>query len=137
MSKELLILDKPILFYDGDCGFCQRSVQFIIEHEKSPLYNFAPLQGEAAVNHLPKALTEDLDSLVILSGNTIYTKSDAVLFIANSLVFPYSLAKIGKVIPVRIRNQMYKLVARNRFKLSKVSKTCVIPSDEERLRFIK
>lgn len=130
-------MNGPILFYDGDCGFCQKSVQFILNHEKEPLLRFAPLQGEYALKYLPKDLTNDLDSLVILQDQKIYTKSDAVLLIVKSLGFPYSLAKVGKIIPLSVRDLLYKLVARNRFKLSKASKTCAIPTIEERLRFIK
>lgn len=130
-------MNKPILFYDGDCGFCQNSVQFILKHESEALLNFAPLQGDYALQHLPKELTDDLNSLVILDNQQIYTKSNAALFVAQSLSFPYSLAKIGKCIPLTVRDGLYKLVARNRFKLSKGSKTCKIPTENERLRFIK
>lgn len=130
-------MNRPILFYDGDCGFCQNSVQFILQHEKEHKLIFAPLQGDYASKHLPQELTNDLNSLVILDNRKIYTKSNAALFVADSLSFPYSLAKMGKFVPLIIRDGMYKLIAQNRFKLSKGSKTCKIPTADERLRFIK
>lgn len=131
------LLENPVLFYDGDCGFCQGSVQFILKHEKQALLKFAPLQGEFAKQHLPKQLTQDLNSLVVLSEGKLYIQSDAILFVAQTLAFPYSLAKIGKVLPANVRNKMYKVVAQNRFKLSKMSKSCKIPTTSERLRFVK
>lgn len=106
-------------------------------NEQQEILKFAPLQGEFAKQHLPQALTQDLNSLVILSGEMLYIQSDAVIFVAENLAFPYSLAKIGKIIPSTFRNALYKVIAQNRFKLSKHSKSCKIPSDEERLRFIK
>lgn len=130
-------MENPVLFYDGDCGFCQGSVQFILKHEKKALLHFAPLQGEFAKQQLPQRLIQDLNSLVILSEGKLYTQSDAVLFVAQTLAFPYSLAKIGKVIPVIVRNALYKVIAQNRFKLSKMSKSCKLPTSAERLRFVK
>lgn len=128
--------DSPILFYDGDCGFCQNSVQFFLKHEKNHHFLFASLQGSTGKEQLPEYLTRNLDSLVVKQGETILTESDAVIFIAKNLSFPYSLAKIGKYVPKRLRNGIYRMVARNRHKLSKTSESCRLLSKNERLRFL-
>ncbi|GEK35259.1 thiol-disulfide oxidoreductase DCC family protein [Kurthia sibirica] len=130
-------MDNPILFYDGDCGFCQRSVQLIIDNEKVPCFYFAPLQGDFAAQQLPTSLTTDLNSLVVLYKQQLYTQSDAMLLIVSFLSLPYSLAKIGKLMPRTIRNKAYTIVAQNRQKLSSYSKSCKLPTLEERARFIK
>lgn len=130
-------MNQPILFYDGTCGFCQWSVQLVLEHEKLPTFYFASLQSDFAKKHLPKALTKDLNSVVVLDNQRIFTQSDAVIKVASTLSFPYSLAKIGQFIPKSVRNTLYQLVAQNRQKLSPVSKKCRILTKEERMRFIE
>jgi len=132
----MIVKDSPILFYDGECGFCQNSVQFFLKHEKNHQFLFASLQGSTGKEQLPEYLTKDLDSLVVKRGEAILTESDAVFFIAENLSFPYSLAKIGKYVPKRLRNGIYRMIAQNRHKLSKSSESCRLLSKDERLRFL-
>ena len=115
-------MNQPILFYDGTCGFCQWSVQLVLEHEKLPTFYFASLQSDFAKKHLPEALTKDLNSVVVLDNQRIFTQSDAVIKVASTLSFPYSLAKIGQFIPKSVRNTLYQLVVKNRKKLIKMTK---------------
>lgn len=129
-------MSRPILFYDGDCGFCSSAVQFILDHETSESFLFAPLQGELAAQELPGMLVKDLNTVVVKHQNVIYTKSQAIFFVASYLKKPYRFMHFGKYIPKAFSNQLYDIVAKNRYSLSRVSKTCKIPSENERKRFI-
>ncbi|HWI48610.1 MAG TPA: DCC1-like thiol-disulfide oxidoreductase family protein [Rummeliibacillus sp.] len=125
-----------ILFYDGDCGFCQKSVQFILKHEKKPIFKFAPLQGEVAAKLLPANITQNLDSVVVYQDGKMLTESNAVLFIVRNLNFPFLFFFIFKVIPSPIRDYFYLIISRNRYKLTNSSNKCKIPDENVRKRFL-
>lgn len=129
-------MGKPILFYDGECGFCSATVQFILEHEAHECFLFTPLQGELAARELPKELVTDLNTFVVKHDDVLYTKAQAFFFVARYLNKPYCYMQFGRYIPLVISNSIYDILAKNRDSLSKVSKMCTIPSEQERKRFI-
>ncbi|WP_010300517.1 thiol-disulfide oxidoreductase DCC family protein [Kurthia senegalensis] len=129
-------MDKPILFYDGACGFCNRSVQFILDHERTDELHFASLQSDFAKQSLPQEHWENLDSIVVLDGNHIYTKAKAVFFIANYLKIPFRWAYAGKYLPEWPFNKAYEFLAKNRYSLSQSRKSCQLLSQKQRKRFI-
>ncbi|MBM7698195.1 thiol-disulfide oxidoreductase DCC family protein [Kurthia huakuii] len=129
-------MGKPILFYDGDCGFCSAAVQFILDHEANECFLFTPLQGELAARELPTKLVKDLNTFVVKHDHVLYTKAQAVFFVARYLNKPYCYMHFGRYVPIALSNRIYDIVAKNRDSLSKVSKMCKIPSEQERKRFI-
>ncbi|WP_102691750.1 thiol-disulfide oxidoreductase DCC family protein [Rummeliibacillus pycnus] len=128
---------NSILFYDGDCGFCQRSVQFVLKHEREPVFNFAPLQGKVATKLLPVNLTQNLDTIVVYQEGKMLTESSAILFIAKNLNFPYLFLIIFKVIPTPIRDYFYRIISRNRYKFTYSRNICKIPKENVRKRFLE
>lgn len=125
-----------ILFYDGNCGFCQQSVQFVLKHEQNHSLNFASLQGETAAKLLPKNLLQNLDSVVVYQKGKILTESDAVLFLVRKLKFPFKVLLIFKLLPVSIRNYFYRIIAMNRYKFTKPGRICKLPEENHRKRFL-
>ncbi|MGE7624117.1 thiol-disulfide oxidoreductase DCC family protein [Viridibacillus sp. NPDC096237] len=125
-----------ILFYDGNCGFCQWTVQFVLKHERNHDIFFAPLQGETARNTLSPNLTKKLDSVVVKGPSGIMTETEAVFFLLSYLKAPFSLLSIFKLIPLFVRNPIYRLIARNRHKLMKAPVSCHLPSLDERKRLL-
>lgn len=126
----------PIVFYDGDCGFCNRSVQFILKNEKNQELHFAALQSQFAVDffechQFPKP---DLSTFYYWSGSELFSKSTAALHILNQLKNRFQLLKIGYILPKNIRDKMYDFIANRRHKIS--NGFCVIPSVENKKRFI-
>lgn len=124
---------RPLLFYDGSCGLCDRSVQFVIEHDKKKLFLFAPLQGETAKKVL--AGVEQLpDSLVLVEHyNTPHQK---IYFMAKGAfrvawLLGGWLAPLGLLsfLPGVLFDWMYRLVAKYRHAFFKES--CVIIKDRE------
>ncbi|MEO7962520.1 MAG: DCC1-like thiol-disulfide oxidoreductase family protein, partial [Gemmatimonadaceae bacterium] len=84
--SALLAEHGEILLYDGVCGLCDSSVQFILQHDRSRTMRFATLQGEigqAAMAEFPAL--RDVDSVVLLQANGATTKSTAVLHVARYL----------------------------------------------------
>jgi predicted DCC family thiol-disulfide oxidoreductase YuxK len=122
--------DGPIILFDGACGFCSRTVVFVVERDRHARFRFAPLQsnvGQAALRSagLP---TDDLDTVVLLDDGKVYTKSTASLKIAGGLRMPWRLLKLLLVVPRPIRDAVYDIVARNRHRILPGQDRCLIPA---------
>ncbi len=129
-------MEKKLIFYDGDCGFCNSAVQFILKYEKSPELYFSPLQSEFARDFLSKRGIEihDLSTFYFWDGKAISARSTAALKLAKFLRFPINLLQIGWVMPRFIRDSIYRLISKYRKKI--IGTYCVILSIDQKKRFI-
>lgn len=130
--------DKFIVFYDGECGFCNHWVQWILERDKKDKFLFSSLQSEFGQKFLNERNLPNkvFDTLYLWKPESFYlSKYQAILRIASELGGVYSLANIGKILPDFIGNQFYNLVSRNRKKLAE--NQCFLPSAEQRKKFIE
>jgi predicted DCC family thiol-disulfide oxidoreductase YuxK len=130
----------PVLYYDGSCGFCDATVQFVLRHERSRTLRFATLQGAHAAELLRhnKELAK-VDSVIWLEGDqqpVALVRSDAVLRIAQYLGFPWSLLLVGRVVPRVLRDRLYDVVARHRKRMMRTPAACDIPTPSVRARFL-
>ena len=128
---------RPILFYDGVCGLCNRAVDFVLVRAASDLFLFAPLQGETARERLSAEDTKTIDSIVLLEGRLSYRRSAAVVRVLWRLGGVWKLlAGLLWLIPSPLRDVGYKLVARTRYRLFGKKETCRLPTADERSRFL-
>jgi predicted DCC family thiol-disulfide oxidoreductase YuxK len=128
---------NPILFFDGVCNLCNTSVQFIIKRDKKKVFLFASLQSDVAKNILlHKKYKINMDTIVLFYKDKIYTKSDAALLIFRLLGFPYNILFPLIIIPRIIRNFVYDLIAKNRYKWFGKKDFCMIPKQKYLERFI-
>ena len=129
------VTKNKILFYDGDCGFCNSSVQFVLKNRKHNHIYFATLQSELAKTTLgKKGITIELDTLYYLKNNIVYNKSSAGLQISKELKLPYSIISILYFVPKFIRDFFYIQIAKRRHKIG--SNFCVLPNEAEKSLFI-
>lgn len=128
----------PIIFFDGVCNLCNASVDLVVRYDKNHRFKFASLQSGIAKELLPDSgiNLDVLESFVLYNKGQIIQKSNAVLSIAWTLGFPFSLLFIFKLIPRFLRNYVYDLIARNRYKWFGQKQSCRVPTAEERDRFI-
>lgn len=131
--------NKPVILFDGVCNLCNGSVQFVIKHDKAARYSFASLQSETGREllqqyHLP--LT-DFNSFVLIKDGRAFTKSSAALMVAKDLTGWVQLLYGFIIVPVFIRDAVYNLVARNRYKWFGKKETCMLPSPALQSRFLK
>jgi predicted DCC family thiol-disulfide oxidoreductase YuxK len=130
---------KTFLFYDGDCALCNKSVQFVIDHEKETQHPilFCSLQSTYAKQVLEKHNYNfnQLSTLVLLVDDNVLYKSTAALELSNFLKTPYNWFIILKIIPRFIRDRAYNFIAKNRKRLIKNS-FCYVPSPKLKGRFI-
>lgn len=126
-----------IILFDGECNFCNESIQFIMRREKNAHYQFASIQGDVGQELLKKFhVPENLDSLILVEDNKCYYKSSAALRICKHLKGGWSLLPSLLIIPTPLRDAFYDLVAKNRYKWFGNTENCEIPLAEKRKRFL-
>lgn len=120
--------DYTVIF-DNKCLFCSSAVRFLIKHDKKNFLWFADSNAEIVQKNVPdpKQLKH---SILFYMNNVFYKESTAVLKIFRILPFPYSLLYTLIIIPSPLRDLVYKIVARIRYKISELFKRpCYISSD--------
>ena len=132
-----------VLLYDGLCGFCDRTVQFILARDPGGSMMFAPLQGEFAVGILQRhPELREVDSLILVENRNgasdarVSVRSEAMLGIANYLGGAWRAAMIMKVLPSFLRDLGYDLFARHRYRIFGRFDSCPIPDAGVRARFL-
>ncbi len=131
-----------VLLYDGTCGFCAASVQFILRHESQSTLQFAPLQGRWAAGLRGRhPELEGVDSMVWVDGagtprESVQIRSRAVLKAAGYLGSLWGLARIGWLVPVGVADCVYDFVARHRHAILRAPEMCYVPAADVRTRFL-
>lgn len=128
---------RPVLFFDGVCGLCNRFVDFVLRHDRQHRLFLAPLQGTTAAAELPDEVIHELDTVVFLDKQRWQIRSSAVVRILWQLggiwLIPGTLLWL---IPRPLRDVAYRLIAKNRYRLFGRHETCRIPTAAERSRFL-
>ena len=125
-----------VIFFDGYCGLCNGFVDFMMRVDKKAIFKFSPLQSDFAKQHAQPADIEHLKSVVILIDGKTYRKAEGVLKAVSLLGGVWKSSLVLSVLPNKILNVGYDLVAENRYSLFGKRETCRLPSPEERSRFI-
>jgi predicted DCC family thiol-disulfide oxidoreductase YuxK len=138
LSVTLAVMSHPIILFDGICNFCEGTVKFVLQRDKHDVFRFASLQSEIGQQYLQQfgLSTTDLDTFVLVEGNTYTTRSTAGLRVLRHLPFPWNMAYVFIILPGFIRDTVYKLVARNRYKIWGKKDECMLPTPEMRAKFI-
>ena len=132
---------RPIILFDGVCNLCNSAVQWVIERDKEERFYFASLQSDAARQELEELMgAEEIDalpdSIVLLDSEGVHTRSAAALRIARALGSRYALLRLGVVLPRPIRDAVYDLIARNRYRWFGRRDTCMTQTPDLATRFI-
>ena len=135
---------RAIVLYDGLCGMCDRSVQWLLKHDRRGELLFAPLQGETAQPYLQAARGmngTDLDTMVLVERNesgdeSISVRSRAWFRIIQRLGLPWSLLGALRVLPGPVAEALYRFVSRNRTRWFGKLDACRVPDAVARRRFL-
>lgn len=133
-----------IILFDGVCNLCNGTVVFIIKRDKKNVFKFATLQSEIAhdlvisfaSNEKDKESSNALDSIILLDNGKKYTKSSAALRIAKHLSGAYPLLYGLMIIPKFLRDWVYSIIAKNRYKWFGKKESCMIPTPELQKKFL-
>jgi predicted DCC family thiol-disulfide oxidoreductase YuxK len=132
-------MDHPVLLFDGECNLCNGAVQFVIKRDPDAVFRFASLQSDAGQailerHDLPK---EDFDTMVYLEGDEVWTKSTAALRILRRLGGVWGVAYSFIVIPRPVRDAVYAVIVRNRYRWFGKRDECMVPTPDLRARFLE
>ena len=128
---------RSIVLFDGVCNFCSDSVNFIIRHDTSNKFVFAPLQSEKGLELRAKYGIEDnIDSIVLIEDDRAFTRSTGALRIAKRLGGIWAVAYALIIIPRPIRDYFYELFAKYRYRWFGKKDECMLPTPEIRARFL-
>jgi predicted DCC family thiol-disulfide oxidoreductase YuxK len=125
-----------LLVFDGYCMLCNRFVQRILKMDTTKKFTFSTLQG------LPVAIDQSglqssiQDSISYLRNNTWFQKSTAVLYIYQDLFGRFHWSQIAWLCPKLLRDLIYDLIAKHRYKWFGKNESCYLPLPEDRTRFI-
>ncbi len=127
-----------IILFDGVCNLCNDSVKLVIKHDKKDLFRFTALQSDAGVLMVTKhgIDTSKTDSILLIDQDKIYAKSTAALKVARHLSGGYPLLYGFMIVPNFIRNWVYDIIAKNRYKWFGRKDSCMIPTAELKKKFL-
>lgn len=129
---------RPIILFDAECVLCSTNAQFVLKHDKSARFRLASMQGETGAMLYRRHGMDPSDplSLLVVDGDRIRQDSDAVLAIYTAIGPPWSLLRLLRIVPAFVRDPVYRLVARNRYRLFGKRSTCWMPPREFADRFL-
>lgn len=127
--------EEQIVFYDGDCGFCNRTVQWILDKEKSPIIHFSAIQSPFAQRFLNgKGVMPDLSTVYFFSDGQLFSESAAAFQLCLFLRNPYRALRFFRLLPRSLTNAVYRGIAKRRHRMAKGY--CVAPTPAQKDRFI-
>ncbi|MCJ7627464.1 MAG: thiol-disulfide oxidoreductase DCC family protein [Longimicrobiales bacterium] len=129
---------KKVILFDGVCVLCSAAVNFVIKRDRRDVFRFVPLQSEVGsrLAALHQISAPELSSIVMIEENRFFTKSSAVLRIAKELPGGYPFLHWLIAVPRPIRDAVYDLVARHRYRWFGKKERCMLPAPEARGRFL-
>ena len=129
---------KMTVLFDGVCNFCNASINFVIDRDKKGIFKFAALQSDIGQEILKKygLKQTNFDSIILEKEGKIYQKSDAALEIVRNMDGLWKVFYIFKIIPSFLRNPVYNLIAKNRYRIFGRTDACRIPTPKLKARFL-
>lgn len=127
-----------LVLYDGTCGFCDTSVQWILRHDAAGTFRFAPLQGETAreVKARHPEMPEDLDSIVLVDGEHVSWRSEAIFRICARLDGAWKVLAWLRWLPRALTDLGYRIFASHRYRWFGRVDSCRVPAPGQRARFL-
>lgn len=126
------------IVFDGRCLMCEGWVQFLLRVDTQGRYCFAALQGATgrALLRANGLNPDDPLSFLLQDKTGAYTESTAILRVLTGLGGAWKLCALGWLVPRPLRDALYRLVARNRYRWFGQKAECGLPSPEQSARFL-
>ena len=137
MDINEILKKQPILLFDGECGFCNKSVQFFLAREKNKAMHFAPLTSSVGKELLAYFEIEaKTDSVILIKDHSAFIKTCAVLRLMPFMKGLWPLMVVFVIIPPFIRNAVYDVIAKHRMKFFGRVENCALLPKEDKERFL-
>lgn len=131
-------LPAALVLYDGTCGFCAKSVRWILGHERDHEIRFAPLQGptaQRARERFPR-IPVSIDTVVYIADGRAHLRSKAILHAARHLRAPWRWGYAMRWFPGCVLDLGYRLIAAVRYRIWGHADACQMVTPEQRARFM-
>jgi predicted DCC family thiol-disulfide oxidoreductase YuxK len=141
MGKYSPKMDEPvehIILFDGICNLCNGFVRFVIRRDKNGIFKFASLQSDIGQEMLSRLglPRNEFESFVLIQGDKYYLKSTGILKMLRELPSVWKLCYVFILIPRFIRDFLYGVIAKSRYKIFGRQDACMIPTAELQERFL-
>ncbi len=130
--------DDDVILYDGVCVFCSRWMRFVMARDVEKRFRFTPIQS-AYGTRLAQAFgidPHDPDTNAVIHGGKAHLKSDAALTVLSNLP-GWGWTRALFAVPKPLRDVVYGLVARNRYRIFGKYEACFVPDAEMRARVME
>jgi predicted DCC family thiol-disulfide oxidoreductase YuxK len=131
------IPDNLILF-DGVCNLCSALVQFVIRHDRAAKFRFAAIQSEVGKEIFQSHGLDpaDVQTFVFISDGEMLVRSDAAIEVVSRFGGAWRILRVFQFAPRGIRDWIYSVIARNRYRWFGRKAVCMIPAPEIKERFL-
>lgn len=107
---------KAIILFDGICNLCNAAVDFILKRDKKSQFRYVSIQSMEGQNLIVQfKIPDELDSVILLKEKTVFAESEAAIEIGKLLPAPWKWSGIFRIVPLKIRNGIYRWIAKNRY----------------------
>ncbi len=129
--------DVKVVFFDGYCNLCNGFVDWLMQVDRLKKLKFSSLQGKTAKILLNrKSIANDYDTVILLKDGQEFERSTAVIYILSELGGLWSFAKLLLIVPIFLRDGIYKIIAKYRFQIFGKRDVCRLPTPEEQERLL-
>jgi predicted DCC family thiol-disulfide oxidoreductase YuxK len=129
-------MDPSVIVFDGFCNFCSAGVNFVIKRDKKKKFVFVAGQSERGIQFLKHRNLKMESSVLLISGEEVYTASTAILKIVVALGMPWNLSWVFFLIPSILRDKLYQYISSRRYQWWGKRISCRLPNQEEITRFL-
>jgi predicted DCC family thiol-disulfide oxidoreductase YuxK len=130
--------DDDVILYDGVCVFCSRWIRFVAKRDVEQQFRFTAIQSGYGTR-LAQAFginPDDPDTNAVVHGGEAFFKSDAALTVLSNLP-GWGWVRVFRAVPKPLRDAVYGLVARNRYRIFGKYDECFVPDAEMRARVME
>ena len=130
--------DDDVILYDGVCIFCSRWIRFVATRDDPKRFRFTQIQS-AYGTRLAQVFgidPDDPDTNAVIHGGVAYFRSDAALTVLSNLR-GWHWTRMFFAVPKPLRNAVYNLVAKNRYRIFGKYEQCFVPDEGMRARVLE
>lgn len=122
----------PVILFDGVCNLCNKTIQFIIKHDPEHIYRFAAFNSAFGKEMLQYFKISDKvpGTFMLLENGQIYDRSTGALRVCKQLKGGWKMLSAFLIVPKFIRDGVYNIIARNRYKWFGREESCWVPTAE-------
>lgn len=130
---------ENLILFDGVCNLCSALVQFIIRHDREAKFRFAAIQSEIGreIFQSRGLDTADLQTFVFIADGKMFLRSDAAIEVVARFGGAWRIFRVFQFVPRIVRDSIYSTIARNRYRWFGRKEVCMVPTPENKERFLE